>query len=159
MLYSSIKNKALRILAWVITCILSLIVLLLVIANLYVHYNKQKLLDVINSNLNKNISGKFEVKDIDITTLSHFPNISVDLKNISLLDSVYHRPLLQCALLSCRFNIFKILGVDRELSKLVIEHGAVKFFTDSAGYKNTSMFKKKEKKTVNKTGFICYSPG
>ncbi|HEX5152966.1 MAG TPA: AsmA-like C-terminal region-containing protein [Parafilimonas sp.] len=145
MLYASIKNKTLRILAWIFTGIISLILLLFIIANIYVHYNKQKLLDVINSNINKNISGKFEVKDIEITTLSHFPNISVELKNISLLDSVYHRPLLQCALLSCRFNIFKIWGVDRELSKLVIEHGAVSFFTDSAGYKNTSMFKKKEK--------------
>jgi hypothetical protein len=145
MIYAAIKNKALRILAWIFTGILLLILLLFIIANIYVHYNKQKLLDVINSNINKNISGKFEVKDIDVTTLSHFPNISVDLKNITLLDSAYHKPLLQCKLLSCRFNIFKIWGVNRELSKLVMEQGMVSFFTDSAGYRNTSMFNKREK--------------
>ena len=157
MIYAGIKNKALRILAWTVTGIVSLILLLLIIANIYVHYNKQKLLDVINSNINKNISGKFEVKDIDITTLSHFPNISVELKNISLLDSVYNRPLLQCGVLSCRFNIFKIWGVDREVSKLVIEHGAVSFFTDSTGYKNTSMFKKKEKTPpTSKNTFVIH---
>jgi hypothetical protein len=80
MIYASIKNKTYAFVAWIFTGIVSLILLLFIIANIYVHYNKQKLLDVINSNINKNISGKFEVKDIDITTLSHFPIFRLILK-------------------------------------------------------------------------------
>src|SRR5438552_1699797 len=111
MFFASIKNKLLRILARVVTIVLSLILLLLVIANIYVLTNKQKLVDIINTNINKSISGTFELKDVDLSTFSHFPNIAVDLHNIQITDSVYHKPLLQCELLSCRFSIFKLWDI------------------------------------------------
>lgn len=156
-MFSSIKNKALRITAIVVSGILSLFVLLLIIANIYVRTNKEFLLNVINSNINKNLSGKFEVKNIELSTFAHFPNIAVDLENIELLDSVYHRPLMQCELLSCRFSIFKLWDIKHQLSKLVLTNSTVHFFTDSSGYKNTAMFKKKEKTASKEKGtFIIH---
>ncbi|HEY6976104.1 MAG TPA: AsmA-like C-terminal region-containing protein [Chitinophagaceae bacterium] len=158
MIYSSIRNKTLRILARVISGIILFIMLLLIVANIYVRYNKQAILEIINSNINKNISGRFEVKDINVSTFTHFPNIAIDLQNIELADSVYHQPLLQCKLLSCRFSIFKLWDVKHQLSKLVLEHGTVIFFTDSTGYSNTSMFKKKEKAPSTAKGkFIVHN--
>jgi len=157
MLFASIKNKALRILARVISSIILLFVLILIVANIYVHANKESLLDIINSNINKNISGKFKVQNIELSTFAHFPNIAVDLENIELLDSVYHQPLLKCQSLSCRFNIFKLWDIKHQLSKIVLTHGSVMFFTDSSGYKNTGMFKKKEKTPSKEKGtFIIH---
>src|SRR5215471_970709 len=156
MFFASIKNRVLRILVWAVTIILSLIVLLLIFASVFVRMNKQRLIDTINANINKSISGKFEVKDIDLSTFSHFPNIAVDLRDIRLTDSVYHKPLLQCELLSCRFSIFKLWDIKHQLAKVVVENGNVMFFTDSSGYRNTSMFKKKEASSTQQNSFIIH---
>ena len=156
MFFASIKNKLLRILARVVTIVLSLILLLLIIANIYVRTNKQKLVDIVNTNINKNISGKFELQEIDLSTFSHFPNIAVDLHNIQVTDSVYHKPLLQCQLLSFRFSIFKLWDIQHQLAKLVIEHGSVMFFTDSSGYRNTSMFTMNQKSSEPRGSFIVH---
>src|SRR5690349_24710647 len=100
------KNKTLRILVRAVAGILLLILLLLIGATVYVHFNKEKLVSIINTNINKKSAGKFDIKSIDLSTFSHSPTIAVDLEGIALIASVYHRPLLEYKLLSCSFNIF-----------------------------------------------------
>src|SRR5436853_4663420 len=111
MIFAAIRSKFLRIGAIVVSALFLLIVLLLIFAGIYVHFNKASLLNVVNTNINKNISGTLDVKNINLSIFTHFPNIAVDLENIELLDSVYHQPLLKCQLISCRFSIFKLWDI------------------------------------------------
>lgn len=158
MIFASIKNKALRITAWVFSSFLLLVVLLLVAVNIYIAFNKESLLNSVKQAIANNTSGKLEIKDIDISTISTFPNIAVNLEKVELLDSVYKMPFLKCRVLSCRINIFKIGDVQHQLSKVVLEDGTIHLYTDSTGYSNLSMFSKpgKEKKEAGE-GFMIHT--
>ncbi|CAN5656029.1 hypothetical protein BH10BAC2_BH10BAC2_01250 [soil metagenome] len=158
MIFSSIKNKALRITAWVFSSLLLLIVLLLIAVNIYIAFYKESLLNSVKQAIANNTSGKLEIKDINVSTISTFPNIAVNLEEVELIDSIYNTPLLKCGVLSCRINIFKIGDIQHQLSKVVVKDGFIRFYTDSAGYSNLSMFTnpKKEKKPGGQ-GFIIHA--
>src|SRR4051794_35838716 len=108
MYISRVKNKFLRITIRVIAILVIVLILLLFGLSIYINSNKDVILGKVNATINKNISGKLEVKDIDISTITSFPFLAVNLKNVKLLDSVYQKPLLDCEEVSCRINIFKI---------------------------------------------------
>lgn len=158
MIFSSIKNKALRITAWVLSSLLLLVVLLLIAVNIYIAFYKDSLLTSVKQAIANNTSGKLEIKDIDVSTVSTFPNIAVNLAEVELLDSIYNMPLLKCDVLSCRINLFKIGDIQHQLSKVVVEDGLIRLYTDSAGYNNLSMFTnpKKEKKAGGQ-GFMIHA--
>lgn len=150
MLLSSVKNKLLRITIRVIIILAALLLIVLTGISVYINANKESILEKVNASVNKNISGKLEVKDIDVSTITTFPSIAINLKDVSLLDSVYKKPLLNCKEVSCRINIFKLGDIQNQLSKVVISDGSVQLYTDTAGYSNTSiLFKPKKAPTAS----------
>lgn len=152
MIFSFIKNKALRITAWVFSSIMLLVILLLAAVNIYLAFNKDSLLSKVKEAISNNVAGTLEVKDISISTISTFPDIAVDLENVTLTDSVYQMPFLKCSVLSCRINIFKIPDIQHQLSKVILKQGRIHIYTDSTGYGNLSMFLKPKKETTQKPG-------
>jgi hypothetical protein len=152
MIFSFIKNKALRITAWIFSSFLLLVILLLAAVNIYLAFNKDALLSKVKETIGNNVSGRLEVKDISISTISTFPDIAVDLENVELIDSVYQMPFLKCSVLSCRINIFKIGDIQHQLSKVVLKQGRIHIYTDSSGYSNLGMFLKPKKETAQKQG-------
>jgi hypothetical protein len=156
MIFSFIKNKALRITAWIFSSFLLLVILLLAAVNIYLAFNKDALLSKVKETIGNNVSGRLEVKDISISTISTFPDIAVDLENVELIDSVYQMPFLKCSVLSCRINIFKIGDIQHQLSKVVLKQGRIHIYTDSSGYSNLGMFLKPKKETAQKQeeGFV-----
>jgi hypothetical protein len=158
MIFSAIKNKPLRITVWVLSILLTLNLLLLAALNIYVAFNKESLLKSVKQALGNNISGTLEIKDIDISIISAFPNIGVDLEEVTVLDSVYKKPFLECAVLSCHVNLFKIGYIQHQLAKLVLKDGIVRLHTDTSGYSNLSIFSKpKQEKKEPGSGFIIHT--
>ena len=146
MLFSSIQNKPLRIITRVVVITIATVFVLLGAASVYINANKKSILEKVHESIKKNIAGKFEVKDIEISTITTFPYIAIDLENVQLLDTIYNKPLLACNTISCRINIFKIGDIQHQLSKVIMKDGRIQLYTDSTGYANTSiLFKPKEK--------------
>ena len=126
-----------------------LILLLIVVwllAGWYINSHKQQLLAKLTSSVSEHIDGKFTVGDMDPAFFKGFPDVALELQDVTLSDSmdqVYHRPLMQFKSVYVKFNLFSLMGGEPEVRKVTIKDGQVNLFTDSTGYSNGYLLKKK----------------
>lgn len=138
--------------------ILSALVLLIIIVFIglafYVNANKKQLLLSITKELNKNLNGSVTVGAMEPTFLRGFPGVSVSLKDVEIRDSlwnIHHHSLLTAKNFDIAVNAMALLHGTIEIRRVSISDAAIYLYTDSNGYSNTSIFKKKpEKKPVSK---------
>ncbi|MGY0036808.1 AsmA family protein [Pedobacter sp. NJ-S-72] len=130
----------------------SLILLIIVIfigLAIYVSANKKELQSSITKELNKNLNGNLTIDHIEPTFLKGFPNISVSLNKVEIKDSlwnVHHHSLLTAEDLDISVNTMALLRGTIEIKKVTINDASIYLFTDSNGYSNTSVFKKRPEK-------------
>lgn len=130
----------------------ALIVLVIVIfigLAMYVSGNKKELQMAITKELNKNLNGNLTIATIEPTFLKGFPNVSVSLKKVEIKDSlwnIHHHSLLTAGDLDISVNTMALLKGTIEIRKVTINDASIYLYTDSSGYSNTSVFKKKPEK-------------
>lgn len=115
----------------------------------YVSVNKKKLQSSITKELNKNLNGSLTINNIEPTFLKGFPNVSVSLKKVEIKDSlwsIHHHSLLTAEDLDISVNTMALLKGTIEIKKITINDASIYLFTDSNGYSNTSVFKKRSEK-------------
>lgn len=128
-----------------------LIILVFIGLAVYVNIHKKELLVSINKELNKNINGSLTVGAMEPTFLKGFPGVSVSLKNVEVRDSlwkIHHHSLLSAKDFNISVNAMALLRGTIEIRRISIHDAAVYLYTDSNGYSNTSIFKKKPKKDL-----------
>lgn len=131
--------------------LVALILVIYVAIAVYVNANKKSLLDKLNAQLNKNLNGSMVIGSMDPTFLKGFPGVSLELKNIVIKDSlwsVHGHTLLEASSFDVAVNVLALLRGTVEIQKLGINNAIIYLYTDSNGYSNTAVFKKKEKKTT-----------
>ncbi len=141
--------KWLKISLKVLGSIVLLVLILFIAAGIYVAYNKKKVLTLISNNINKSIDGHLSIGDIDPTFFSGFPDVSVSLKNVSLQDRQWEKhkhTLLNAKDVEVAINPFMLIGGSIDIKKISINNAGIDLFTDSTGYSNLSVFKKKKPK-------------
>lgn len=124
-----------------------LIVLVFTVLGLYVNSHKKQLLASITKKLNENLNGSLTVGDMDPSFFSGFPGVSLALKDVVIKDeqwTVHHHTLLEAKSFKVAVNVIALLKGTIEIKKIDINHAAVYLYTDSSGYTNTAVFKKKE---------------
>lgn len=132
----------------VLGVLVGLIVMLFVAVAWYVNANKKKLLASVTAQLNKNLNGSIYIADMDPTFLRGFPGVSMALKNVVLKDSLWQRhrhTLLEAKDLDVTVNALALFRGTVEIKKIGIDNASIYLYTDSLGYSNTSIFKKKDK--------------
>jgi hypothetical protein len=133
----------LKILAGLVALVLVIYVGLAV----YVNANKRSLLDKLTTQLNKNLNGSMTIGSMDPTFLKGFPGVSLKLNNIILRDSLWtsHKhSLLEASSFDVAVNVLALLRGTIEIQKLGINNSTIYLYTDSNGYSNTAVFKKKK---------------
>ncbi len=131
-----------------------LIITWLVIA-WYVNTHKPYLIKQITEQVNENVNGTVTVKDLDITLLRGFPGVSLTLRNVVLRDSLWaqhHHDLLNARDVFVSVNAYSILKGAVQIRDINVDSASIYLFTDSTGYSNTSMFKKKNADTTEAKG-------
>ncbi|HVS96932.1 MAG TPA: AsmA-like C-terminal region-containing protein [Puia sp.] len=107
----------------------------------YVQVNKTALLQRVKTELSSRLAGEVRIGGADISFFRHWPSIAVRLSAVSLRDSgwrVHHHDLLNAAEVSITCNpLSSLLAMRITAGSVVIEHGQIYLFTDSAGYSNT----------------------
>jgi hypothetical protein len=137
----------------VFTALVILIVIVFIGLAIYVNVNKKELLVSINKELNRNINGSVTVGAMEPTFLSGFPGVSVSLKNVEIRDSLWklhHHSLLTAKDFDISVNAMALLRGTIEIRKISINDAEAYLYTDSTGYSNTSVFKKKTAAPVSK---------
>ncbi|WP_316823025.1 AsmA family protein [Pedobacter gandavensis] len=129
--------------------LIAFIALIFIGLGLYVNANKKTLLATITEKLNQNLSGSLSIGSMETTFFKGFPRVSISLRNVVIKDSLWTRhqhTLLDAKDLDVSVNTMALLRGTIEIKKIGINNAKVDLFTDTTGYSNTAVFKKKDKK-------------
>ncbi|WP_158827728.1 AsmA family protein [Mucilaginibacter lacusdianchii] len=146
--------KWLKVLFKVLAVIVGAIILLFVGISIYISTHKAKVLSLINTELNKNLDGNLTIGDLQTSFFSGFPGISVSLKKVLVRDkrwAEHHHTLLDAQSLGVTINTASLFKGTVRISRIAINDASIDLYTDTAGYSNTSIFKKKNKQTPKDT--------
>lgn len=125
-----------------------LVILLLVGATIYINTHKARVLALINTELNKNIDGSLSIGDMNPSFFRSFPGVSLSLKNVIVRDrkwTEHHHTLLDSKDFDVSVNAAALLHGTIAINHIDINDAAIDIYTDTSGYTNTSVFKKKDK--------------
>lgn len=139
-------SRWLKISLRILAVFLTLIVLVWLGAAYYINHNNKAILNTILKQLNANVNGKIEVDKMETTLLKGFPGVSVSLKKVLLRDSLWTKhknDLLNAGDIDVSLNIFSLIAGNIKINKIGINNAKIYIYTDSTGYSNTSMFKRK----------------
>jgi hypothetical protein len=137
-------NRYVKIALKITGIIIAIIFLLLTAVAIYIESNKADIIEKIKTQLSQAIKGDVIIKDMDISFIRSFPYAGINVYNVSILDSQYHKPLLAAKYVSCRINFLQIINPHPKISKLVIADGGFHFFTDTTLYTNAYLLLKKD---------------
>lgn len=143
-------------------CCLLLVGLWIVLAA-YVETHKKELLQRVTESLNDQLDGKISVGDISFSLWRGFPSLAVEMQNVSVRDTLWekhHHSLLEAQDIYVNLNMRKLISKRIEIKKITASHGRIYLFTDSSGYSNTYIFKKKnpdKKGSKQKISFLDFS--
>ncbi|WP_316819034.1 AsmA family protein [Pedobacter nyackensis] len=127
--------------------LVAFVLLLYVGLAFYVNTNNKTLLAKITTQLNKNLNGSMTIGSMDPTFLKGFPGVSLRLNNVIIKDSLWntHRHnLLEASEFDVSVNMLGLLKGNIEIGKIGINNSTIYLYTDSNGYTNTAVFKKKK---------------
>lgn len=113
----------------------------------YINTHKKQVLASLTTQLNENLNGEMSIGSMEPTFLEDFPNVSLDLKNVAIKDSLYehHRHLfLKADDFFIALNPFALLRGTVQVKKITVSDAAVDLFTDRDGYSNGSVFAKEK---------------
>lgn len=118
----------------------------------YVQSHKKQLLENITSQINNEINGSLSIGAMEPALIRGFPGVSVSLKDVVLRDSLWekhHHDLLNARNVYISIDAFSILMGSPTVKNISVSDGRIYLYTDTSGYSNTSLFRKKPKKSAN----------
>jgi hypothetical protein len=139
-----LKN-GLRILAGLIL----LVILFIISAMLYVTYNRGRVLKIISTELNQRLDGRIAIGDMKPQLFNRFPNISVELKDVTIRDkrfAEHKHTLLDAKEFYVSLNAFSMITGKANIDRIDIDNAIADLYTDSTDYSNLSVFKKSPKR-------------
>ena len=131
-----LQRKPVKITGIVILSLAALLAILLTIASLYVHYNKNKIIARVKEAFSKRLNGEIAIGDIDLSVWRNFPNITIDIQNLSQADSLHHQPLLKANQISFAVSLFQLASSRPDIARVRISGGVLHLHDDSTGYNN-----------------------
>jgi hypothetical protein len=143
---------------WLKTVLKTLLVLIIILVvafislAVYVSSNKASILASVTRELNKNIEGSLVIGSMEPTLLSGLPGISLRLNNVELKDKRWNQhkhTLLHARDIRITVNSLALFRGTVEINKIDIADASAYLYTDTTGYTNTTVFKKKAKKSAD----------
>jgi len=128
-------------------------VLFVIGAMLYVTYNKGRMLKMVSGELNQKLDGQLTIGDMKPQLFKRFPNISVELKDVTIRDrrfAEHNHTLLDAKEFYVSLNAFSMLTGKASIDRIDVNNATADLYTDSTGYSNLSVFKKSPKKLPQK---------
>jgi len=133
--------------------LVGLVILVFIGLAWYVNAHKKELLVTITKQLNGGISGQITIESMEPTFLKGFPGVSMRLNNVIVRDSLWEQhkhSLLEAKDIEVSVNALKLLTGTIQIKKMGINNASIYLYTDSNGYSNTAIFKKKSNIKVEK---------
>jgi uncharacterized protein involved in outer membrane biogenesis len=135
-------KRLMRIFFWTSGIFVFLLIVLAILTYVYQDEVKKYVMAEINSRSYSKII--VEPKDIDLTIIRTFPNVTVEIKNIAALDattSTKRDTLLKAGKLSFAFNILDLWRANYNIHNISLEDAVVKIWVDEKGKDNYHFLK------------------
>lgn len=132
----------------ILAVLIGIVILIVLSLSLYITFNKKKVLTLVTQELNKNLNGTIIIGDMQPSFFQGFPNVSLTLKNVLVRDkrwNEHHHTLLNAQNFDVAVNTAALLRGAISVNHINISNAAIDLYTDSTGYSNTDIFKKKNK--------------
>ncbi|HSZ32469.1 MAG TPA: hypothetical protein VK772_04115, partial [Puia sp.] len=140
-------KRMIKIILRVLAVLTALLLLALIVVSIYVKQHQQKLISFLESETEKGLSGaKLHIGDISIGFKTRFPLVALTIDSIYLRDSLWsrhHHNLLSANQVYATIDFWKLFQGKIDIQRLDLDKPDIYFYTDSLGYSNTSVFKKK----------------
>lgn len=123
----------------------------------YVNAHKAEILTTLSRKLSEDLRGELRIGALEPSVFRSFPNISLDLRDVSLRDSLWQQhknSLLECRNLYVKVNPLALLTHRVEVKKITAANGSVFIYTDSSGYSNTYLLERKDTTKKNKPALV-----
>ena len=142
-------KRVIKISLRVLAILVALLLLALIVVSLYVKQHERQFISFLESETEKGLNGaKLHIGDISIGFKSSFPLIALTIDSISLRDSLWgrhHHDLVSAKRVYATIDFWKLFHGEIDIKRLDLDKPDIYFYTDSLGYSNTSVFKKKIK--------------
>ena len=134
---------------------MSVLVVVYTFVFIYVSVNKKKIIKQVTEEIGKKLSGNVAIGDVELSFLSNFPAVSVELHNVQITDTMYaqhHHAFFTGE------KVFVIVGVVDMLRKksfingFRIDKGSFYLYTDTSGYTNKYLFHPKHDSSAEAQG-------
>ncbi len=139
----------------IVAVLMAVFVCVWLVLSIYINSNKKELLGKVAEQINNQLKGDLQIKEMDLVLFSNFPDISVSLEGVTLRDSLWHHhhhDLLQAERIYVDLGILSLVKGHAVIRQLRVNDGKVHVYTDSNGYSNTWALQLKEKKEKKKKG-------
>lgn len=114
----------------------------------YLLSNKAQIKEYALDEINKQLTVKLEINEVDITLFRQFPKVSLDLKDVSIADPLRKgRHLLRAGHIYAGFNLYDIIRRNYTIRLITIDEGTVSLYTGKKGQSNYFIFRKAENET------------
>src|SRR5207344_1324187 len=139
-------KRALKITLRILAVLLALVLLAFIGAWIYLKQHKKEVISYIESEAGKGLNGgALHIHDISIGFKHTFPRIAFTIDTLVLRDSLWsrhHHDLIAATRVYATLDFFKLVIGKINIGRVELEKPNIYLYTDSAGYKNTSLFKK-----------------
>ncbi len=142
------RRKPIKITGYILIGLLLLIAILLSAASIYVYNNKQKIITLVKTEFHKRLNGDLSIGDIDLSVWKNFPNLTIDIKNVTVADSLYHKPLLKANDIYCAVSLFQLSSGKPDIARVKISGAQFHLFIDSTGFNNAYLLSSKNQPAV-----------
>lgn len=125
---------------------MSVLVVVYTFVFIYVSSNKKRIIKQVTEEIGKKLSGNVTIGNVELSFLSNFPAVSVELNNVQITDTMYaqHKHAFFTG-----EKVFVTVGIVSMIRKksfingLRVDKGSFYLYTDTSGYTNKYLFKPK----------------
>src|SRR5690606_1170468 len=147
------KRRILKIVGWFVGIILSLVLLI----SGAIYFFKDEIIAVVLTEINAHLKAKVEVKKVDLSFWSSFPNLSVDFNHVFISDTYEYASNKDTLFFSeqvrFRFNPMDIWREEYKLKQIDIKPGTLQLKVDEHGLVNYDILKETSDTTETNFAF------
>jgi AsmA-like C-terminal region len=140
-------KRVIKISLRVLAILVALLLLALIVVSLYVKQHEQRFISFLEAETEKGLNGaKLHIGDISVGFKSSFPLIALTIDSIYMRDSLWsrhHHNLISANRVYATIDFWKLFHGKIDIQRLDLDKPDIYFYTDSLGYSNTSVFRKK----------------
>jgi uncharacterized protein involved in outer membrane biogenesis len=141
-------KKTLKISLRVLAILAALILIAFIGGWIYLKQHKKEVIAFIESEAKKGLNGgALQIGDISIGFKHTFPRIAFTIDSLVLRDSLWyqhHHDLINVKKAYATLDFFKLIVGKLSIGRVELDYPDFYIYTDSTGYTNTSVFKKKQ---------------